>query len=241
MPRRNGNAWEQCARPRCIWLAICLLEHACCCVSCIPLLFPIAKQCLPGLPSVGACSHSTLLTTPRKQVLWYCLMRPFCQSSTPARAASTCCCCCCCHLCTHHLKPQPSTVNTWATAADDGGDASLPSVLADNPSIAEQWRSFLLVTLFEAIAGSGSGSGSGSSIPGGSSSSSSSGLSLESAAAAACYLLLQDRVDDAEQVLAGVDLDGAAAALKEHDPLRMQVSTAWWLWWQLHRAGNALP
>jgi hypothetical protein len=96
--------------------------------------------------------------------------------------------------------------------AGDGGDANLPSVLQDNPNIAAQWRSFLLAALFDPHNTTSS-----------SASSSGSWLGLAGAAAAACYLLLQDRVDDAEAVLTGVDLEAAAAGLQERDPLRMQV------------------
>lgn len=95
--------------------------------------------------------------------------------------------------------------------ADDGGDSNLPSVLTDNPSIAEQWRTFLLALLFDF-----SNSSSGSSH-------SSNGLSLAQATAAAVYLLLQDRVDEAEDLLRRFDLEAAAAALDDEAPLRMQV------------------
>jgi hypothetical protein len=105
------------------------------------------------------------------------------------------------------------------TTAGDGFDANLPSVLQDNPSIAAQWRSFLMAALFDPQQTSHSSSP-------GSSSSSSNAPGLARAAAAACYLLLQDRVDDAEAVLAGIDLEAAAAGLQEGDPLRMQVCTS---------------
>eukprot|EP00878_Enallax_costatus_P046022 GHUV01055594.1.p1 GENE.GHUV01055594.1~~GHUV01055594.1.p1 ORF type:complete len:495 (+),score=200.81 GHUV01055594.1:412-1896(+) len=88
----------------------------------------------------------------------------------------------------------------------DGGDASLPSVLADNPNIAEQWKKFLLAVLFDFNSGSND-----------------SGLSLANASAAAGYLLLQDRFDDAELLLQQCDLEAAAAALEAGAPLRMQV------------------
>jgi hypothetical protein len=89
-------------------------------------------------------------------------------------------------------------------------------VLQDNPSIAAQWRSFLMAALFDPQQTSHSSSTGGSSreAPG-----------LACSAAAACYLLLQNRVDDAEAVLAGIDLEAAAAGLQEGDPLRMQVRT----------------
>lgn len=96
--------------------------------------------------------------------------------------------------------------------ADDGGEPSLPSVLADNPNIAEQWRTFLLATLLDF----GSSSNHGS-----------SGLSLARTAAAASYLLLQDRVDDAELLLRQFDLEHAAATLEEGAPLNMQVIAFW--------------
>lgn len=98
--------------------------------------------------------------------------------------------------------------------AGDGGDANLPSVLQDNPSITAQWRSFLMTALFDPHNTSGSGSGS------------SDGPGLARAAAAACYLLLQDRVDDAEAVLTGAGWEAAVAGLEESRPLRMQV-TLW--------------
>jgi hypothetical protein len=106
----------------------------------------------------------------------------------------------------HHLSGvfSPPT-------AGDGGDANLPSVLQDNPNIAAQWRSLLMAALFDPVNINTSSSGS------------SGGLGLARAAAAACYLLLQDRVGDAEELLSGVNLEAAAAGLAEHDPLRMQV------------------
>jgi hypothetical protein len=104
------------------------------------------------------------------------------------------------------------------TTAGDGGDANLPSVLQDNPSIAAHWRSFLMAALFDPQPTNHSSSSS--------TSSSSTAPGLARAAAAACCLLLQDRVDDAEDVLAGLDLEAAAARLLEGDPLRMQVSAS---------------
>jgi hypothetical protein len=101
--------------------------------------------------------------------------------------------------------------------AGDGGDANLPSVLQDNPNIAAQWRSFLMQALFDPQHSSSSSSSSRSR-------SRSNAPGLGRAAAAACYLLLQDRVDDAAAVLAAHNLEAAAAGLQQGTPLRIQVS-----------------
>jgi hypothetical protein len=66
-------------------------------------------------------------------------------------------------------------------------------VLADNIAIAEQWRTFLMALLFDGI----SSSSSMRTIAG----DSARLLNLQHVMAAANYLLLQDRVDDAERLL----------------------------------------
>eukprot|EP00879_Flechtneria_rotunda_P002126 GHRR01002308.1.p1 GENE.GHRR01002308.1~~GHRR01002308.1.p1 ORF type:complete len:2960 (+),score=1151.97 GHRR01002308.1:374-9253(+) len=129
------------------------------------------------------------------------------------------------------------------------GDPTLPSALSDNPSMAQQWRRFLLALLFDftataeaskltttmasnvttgtsgvAESAATATSSSSTGLQGGSSSGSkSSMLSLQKAAAAACYLLLQDRVDEAEWVLDQVHWQQAAAQLANDAPMRMQA------------------
>lgn len=89
-----------------------------------------------------------------------------------------------------------------------GAGANLPSILHDNPTIAQQWKAFLLSLLMDVSTSSSTSSATGSSMGGGAPVK--RGLTLQQATAAAVFLLLQDRLDDAEQVLAqhGVSLTG---------------------------------
>lgn len=106
-----------------------------------------------------------------------------------------------------------------------GSDANLPSVLRDNPAISQQWKSFLLSLLMDCTQ-------HGPSSSNGSIGSGMRRLTAQEATAAAVFLLLQDRIDDAEEVLVangcwdlgqGV-VHEAASQQATSGPLSMQVS-----------------
>jgi hypothetical protein len=78
-----------------------------------------------------------------------------------------------------------------------GGDANLPSVLRDNPAVMQQWKAFLLSLLMDCSSSSSASAASGSND-------SRRRLSIQQATAAAVFLLLQDRFDDAEEVLTAI-------------------------------------
>lgn len=122
-----------------------------------------------------------------------------------------------------------------------GADANLPSVLRDNLAVAQQWKSFLLSLVLDCSSSSSNSSGpqadhphdAGSGTDGhGSSKTSGVGrLAPDQVTAAAMHLLLQDRIDEAEEVLAahgcldmtGGGVDGSREVQLATGPFSMQV------------------
>jgi hypothetical protein len=110
-----------------------------------------------------------------------------------------------------HAPPPlvPLTLHPSAAAQPD-----IPSVLYDIPAIREQYQTFLLALLLSPH----------------------QGLDATQAAAAATYLLLQDRVDEAERVLGphlGAALGGGAVGGGLDTPAAMQVCVGrlrWGIW-----------
>lgn len=103
-----------------------------------------------------------------------------------------------------HLEYSPWVNPYCRPITHSGADANLPSVLRDNPAIAQQWKAFLLSLLMDSTctaATPGTPAGGGSSGSSRDAGGSSLRLAAPQALAAAVFLLLQDRVDDAEEVL----------------------------------------
>jgi hypothetical protein len=103
-----------------------------------------------------------------------------------------------------------------------GADANLPSVLRDNAAIRQQWTAFLLSLLMDCSSSSSSRTATDGSS--GSNGGGSSRLTVQQATAAAVFLLLQDRVDEAEEVLTAGGCWGQPGGQQlATGPLSMQV------------------
>jgi hypothetical protein len=105
-----------------------------------------------------------------------------------------------------------------------GADANLPSVLRDNAAIRQQWTAFLLSLLMDCSSSSSRTTTDSSAGTSGSNVGGSGRLTVQQATAAAVFLLLQDRVDEAEEVLTASGCWGQPGGqLLASGPLSMQV------------------